>query len=37
MNNSYANNLAKFLIQSQSLKFGNFRLASGKPVDFTLI
>ncbi|HEX7257369.1 MAG TPA: orotate phosphoribosyltransferase [Nitrososphaeraceae archaeon] len=34
MNNSYANNLAKFLIQSHSLKFGNFQLASGKTSRF---
>ena len=34
MNNSYANNLAKFLIQAHSLKFGNFQLASGKSSRF---
>jgi len=34
MNNSYTTNLAKFLIQSHSLKFGNFQLASGKTSSF---
>jgi orotate phosphoribosyltransferase len=34
MNNIYATNLAKFLIHSHSLKFGNFQLASGKNSNF---
>lgn len=34
MNNSYTINLAKFLIQSHSLKFGNFQLASGETSRF---
>ncbi|MGZ5484909.1 MAG: orotate phosphoribosyltransferase, partial [Nitrososphaeraceae archaeon] len=34
MNDSYTTNLAEFLIQSNSLKFGNFKLASGKNSSF---
>lgn len=34
MNNNYTINLAKFLIQSHSLQFGTFQLASGKTSNF---
>ena len=34
MNDSYTTNLSEFLIQSNSLKFGNFKLASGKNSSF---
>ena len=34
MNDSYTTNLAEFIMQSNSLKFGNFKLASGKNSSF---
>ena len=34
MDNNYTINLAKFLIQSHSLQFGTFQLASGKTSNF---